>query len=223
MGIYPILNETGKENMRQMLDNAWALIGTSRSGLYVQSSQLFKTSSNPGSPTSQATIWSATRSFLLGMAPMTAAIAFPLEEYHYEYTFDIDPDLFALNLTARTVRVSLQSGGIMRFIYGGVPVNCTFADAGVYTVTFNATWTGITNVNRDSGLPTDRIYLLPTRSVLTETNSLQASTSRESRTQWHPWNNLTGSEFYWNSSGSMQPEPAVRKQVHKTKSTSNTF
>lgn len=207
-GIYPFLNTTGKSNMRTMLDVAWQVLYNSRAGLFNTSTQLFKTSSNPGTATSQGTIQADVRQFLLGMTSMTATLAFPLEEYCYEYGYDLDPDLFCLNLTNRTVKLSILSPGIVRFIYGGIPVNSTFGSTGVYTVTFNSTWTGISSSGRDSDLPSGRLYLLPNPSLI-GTNSSQALSVCEFSTRWQSWYNLSVAEFYWNASGSMQSNGTV--------------
>jgi hypothetical protein len=96
----------------------------------------------------------------MGSVPVTETKAVPIQEYHYEYTYNmLDHDLFNINLTAREVTLSIAESGTVAFIFNST-VNQSFSQDGTYTVQFSTDWNSIISVTRISDLPNDRKYLL---------------------------------------------------------------
>ena len=140
------------------LDPAWKLLQNPEARLYDSESGKFKWSSD-GAVSDEATAYALTLMLFLGIVPKTATLAFPLEEYSYEYIFDIDPELYSLNLNTTTLRVSMIEGGQLEFIYGTVPVLCNFPSSGVYEITFSNDWNSVLIVSRLQDLPASLKFL----------------------------------------------------------------
>ena len=201
-GIYSLFNSTGKANMKDMLQEAWYLLYNSWTNLYNPSNKMFKGHSD-GTTSSSATSQALTLQFLLGMSPINTTIAFPLEEYHYQYIYDIDPTMFKFDYNSRTVRVSVYKAGALRFIYGGVAVDYNFPSSGVFNVTFNDDWTQITSVTKIGNLPSSRKYILAVTDVGVD-GTPATNNNVTFRAKWRSWAGMNCSIFYWNYTGTMQ-------------------
>jgi hypothetical protein len=130
----------------------------STANLYDSSANKFRWES--GSSTCDgATAYALTLMFLMGIVPQTAVLAFPIEEYTYEYIYDIDPELYGIDLDNNSIRVSVVKGGVLEFIYGASPTFCSFPSSGVYEITFSNDWNNIVNVSRLQDLPCNRKFL----------------------------------------------------------------
>jgi len=139
------------------LDPAWKLLLSSIAGLYDNSTFKFRWEST-SSFTDDATGHALTLLFLLGITPKTAILAFPLEEYTYEYIYDIDPELYNINLDNNVIRVSIVKEGQLEFNYGNSPVRYTFPSSGIYEIGFSADWNYIVYVSRLQDLPENRRF-----------------------------------------------------------------
>jgi hypothetical protein len=96
--------------------------------------------------------------FFLSMIP-NATLAIPLEELEYMYQYAMsDCDLFGLNITARTMNVSVLSAGDISFMWNQT-VSQYFGGNGTYTLTFAADWNSITSCVKIDDLPTNRKFL----------------------------------------------------------------
>ena len=166
LGNYYNLTSTEKQYVQDMLAGydtfspAWKLL-LWNSGLYDVDTGLFKYSSL-GDTSNMAT---ATASILLlyyGIVPQTGALAMPLSQWEYlDIHGAVDADLFSFNYEARTVKVSVQKAGTVKFQFGTSPATYNFAEPGVYNVTFAVGWNNIESVSKIGGLPSNRLYLQP--------------------------------------------------------------
>jgi hypothetical protein len=205
LGVYSVLNSTAQDNMKDMLKEVWYSLYQPNGWCFVPATEQFKWSSNDATTSDTATIRALMQHLITGMIPINTTIAFPLQEMTYIDAYDVDPELFGINMTARTVKTSICAEGALRFIYGGVPVDYKFASSGVYSVAFNSSWTGITDVTRLGDLPTGRKYFYP---IVVSNVGVDGDTyinlNVTFRTYWQSFTGMNCSLFYWNSSGTMQ-------------------
>jgi hypothetical protein len=159
LGIYELLNSTGQNNMFNLLNETWFRLYHDNADFYNGTTGWFKPSSGNVDATSDDTIIAMTLQFLTGMTPNGTALAFPLEEYSYEYIFDLDADLYGINVLNNSLKLGVTRSGNMRFIYGGTEVYYNFPSSGVYNITWNVPWTEIESVEKLSELPSGRKYL----------------------------------------------------------------
>jgi len=139
---------------------AWLLLQSEKGGLYIPSTDLWKGVTTDSSGTNLGAAKAAVLSFMLGIVPDTAMLAITLEEIHYEYIHNIaDPDLFQLDIANRKVTVSIYAPGNVKFLFGSSVVQQNFTQSGVFELTFASDWNSITNVTRNSDLPSNRKYL----------------------------------------------------------------
>lgn len=162
LSAYLLLNETGQENMKEMLIEAWYRLYNPRASLYVGSSSLFRLA-DAGSGTSADTIRALTLQLITGIAPVNTSQAFPLEEMSYEYDFDVDPDLLGINVQDNTLKVSILGTGALKFIFGGNELVYNFPDDGIYNVTFTSDWTAISSMTRLGNIPSNLDFLISAR------------------------------------------------------------
>jgi hypothetical protein len=164
LALYTTLENESRLTMQEMLQGyadlapAWKLLESPEANLYDSVSGKFRWLSSVA-VSDDATAYALTLMLFLGIVPKTTTIAFPLEEYSYEYIFDIDPELYNLNLSAATLRVSVINGGQLEFIYGTVPVLCEFPSSGTYEITFSSDWNNILNITKLQDLPSNRKFL----------------------------------------------------------------
>ncbi len=136
---------------------AWRLLMSTEAKLYDISTDRFRWSSD-STPSDDATAYAMTLMALTGIIPKTATLAFPIEEYCYEYIYDIDPELYNINLDNSTIRLSITKGGELQFIYGTSPVSCNLPERGIYDITFSSNWNNATSISRIQDLPPDRKF-----------------------------------------------------------------
>lgn len=156
--LYGNFNFTYKNMMQDLLkgynglDPAWKLLMNPIANIYDNSTNRFRWGS--GSVTSEeATAYALTLMFFMGIVPKTAVMAFPLEEYTYEYIYTIDPELYNMNFDNNTIRISVITEGELEFIYGAYPTSCNFPSSGIYEITFSGDWNTIINISKLQDLP----------------------------------------------------------------------
>jgi hypothetical protein len=160
-GLYPLLNSTEQADILAMLSGynayppTWELMFNPRLNLYTTATNTFKVYSDTES---DATWKMVDLLFFLSMIP-NATLAIPLEELEYMYQYAMsDCDLFGLNITARTMNVSVLSAGNISFMWNQT-VNQSFSGNGTYTLTFAMDWNTITSCIKIGDLPTNRKFL----------------------------------------------------------------
>jgi len=170
LGLYSEYNETIKTTLREMMegsagyDPAWKLLFNDIHGLY--SDFRFRTSSE-GSYDMRGSSMGTDLAFMLGIVPETTTLAIPLEEYCYEYTFNMfDGDLFSINLNTRHVRLSIVQNGTVTFLFNS-SVPKTFAQGGVWDLTFSSDWNSIVDTTFVGYLPSNRHYIFQSWSTAT--------------------------------------------------------
>jgi len=166
LGINIEYSEQEKTNVTDMLegfsgyDPAWDLLFNSSHALYSSEKNLFKLLSG-GEVGNRYTAEACALLLNLGMVSKTGTMAIPLEEYFYEYRYNIiDGQLFSINITSRTVKVPIRDVGTADFLFNET-VTYNFTETGLYELTFSGNWSSITDSNRISSLPSNRIYLSP--------------------------------------------------------------
>ncbi|HXX87958.1 MAG TPA: hypothetical protein VEH86_05885 [Candidatus Acidoferrum sp.] len=171
MGFYLQLDINYQLDLQNMLygtietQPAWELLLTPTAGLFNSTANLFSFSSFGGygefKNDANATAEAEELMVMMGIVPHNTTISFPLEELQYEYTYDIDPLIFRINLTSRTLTFSTKCGGTLTFQYGTSPITVNFAQAGVYDIEFSASWNMIYNSSYprfEGSLPNNIIY-----------------------------------------------------------------
>jgi hypothetical protein len=164
-GSFDNVSQSAMQDMLLGYDNlnaAWAQLMSPFSELY--DSGMFKWSSDSIS-SSEATAYALNLVFFLGIIPQTTVLAFPLEEYSYEYLYDVDPELYSIDLENNSVRVSVMQGGELEFIYGSSPVCCSFPSKGVYSIVFQNDWNSVVSISRIHDLPSNRRYVRPGNNI----------------------------------------------------------
>jgi len=165
MGVYNRYNSTEQQQVIDLLQGystypnaAWQYL-ISSSGLYDATLNQFKGESD-ATVSNGATAYGTALIFFMGMVPQDGSLAVPLEEYSYEYKLNMfDPELFHLDLSTRTVTLSVFLPGSIKFIYGSTPVTQVFSKSGVWQVTFSSDWNSIVSATYVSALPSNRRYL----------------------------------------------------------------
>ncbi len=166
LGTYQLFKDTEKETMRNMIEGfgsyapAWQLLLSEEARLFNPSSFKFKMDSTPPTADSDvATSYGLALMYYLGIIPYTGMIAMPLEDYGYEYVqVAFDPDLFTMDFSTCSIKIAVYNG-TLGFQYGTALCNCTFAETGVYNVTFSSDWNSVTSAIKLSDLPSNRIFL----------------------------------------------------------------
>jgi len=164
LSLYKGLSSTSQSAMQDLLigysglEPAWKLLMSPIASLYDNSTNKFRWEST-SALSHEATAYALALMFLNGIVPQTTTLAFPIEEYTYEYIYDIDPELHNINLENKSIRVSVMSGGTLEFHYGTSPVCYNFSSSGVYEITFSADWNDIINLSKIQELPSNRKFL----------------------------------------------------------------
>lgn len=138
-------------------DPAWKMLYDPSAELYDDALREFRMFSDVNA-TSEATCMALALQALMGIIPLTTTLAIPMEEYMYEYNFDVDPNLFRIDVENNTLRVGVIREGSIQFIYGDLPVSCFFPESGVYEIAFSEDWNNITRIEKISNLPPDRKF-----------------------------------------------------------------
>jgi len=158
-----LLDSTSQEAMQGLLRGdgelgpAWRLLMDPITRLYDDVSGEFKWTSS-GSVSEEATAYALVLMFLMGIVPRTATLAFPIEEYYYEYMYDIDPELYNMNLGNGTVHLPIANSGEIEFIYGSASTAYNFPESGVYSLVFSSDWNSIVNATKVRELPSNRKF-----------------------------------------------------------------
>jgi hypothetical protein len=170
LGAFDLFSPTARQNATNLLsgyvdaeygvyDPAWKLLMNDTCGLFDNSTMMFKETNDALFASNLNTAYAAALMFVLGIAPINATLAVPIEEMHYEYTYNmLDHDLFNINLNARKVTLSISKNGTVAFMFNST-VNQSFSQEGTYTVEFSTDWNSIIGVKRIGDLPSDRKYL----------------------------------------------------------------
>jgi hypothetical protein len=163
LGIFDLFSAAAEQNVTSLLTGfdgyapAWQLLMNSSSQLFDPTTMMFKGASN-GVEANVYNAWAVGLMLVMGIVPINATLAVPVEEMHEEYVYSMfDQGLVGLN--GHTITMGLSRGGTMEFIYNAT-VSYTFPDAGVYNVTFNSDWSQVVSVKYAGQLPTNRKYLL---------------------------------------------------------------
>ncbi|MGD0495160.1 MAG: hypothetical protein ABSB28_03865 [Candidatus Bathyarchaeia archaeon] len=181
LGMFNLFNATYQHDITNLLQGytasnityspAWNLL-MFNSTLFSSDTYQFALTSPSGTTTNIATALATALMFELGLVPINATLAVPIEEMHYEYTYNmLDHDLFNINLTARNVTLSIAKNGTVAFIFNST-INWSFSQDGVYVVEFSTDWNSITSVARIGDLPSNRKYLLQAFITLSPHSSL---------------------------------------------------
>ena len=165
LGLYGALDSSSENTVQNLLegqsglDPAWKLLMNATADLYDNTTGKFKWASDSLFTSDEATAYALTLMFFMGIVPKTATLAFPLEDYTNDDMYDIDPELFNINLENASIRVSVVTGGQLEFIYGTSPVLCDFPSSGVYELAFSSDWNSLLSVSKIENLPNDTRFL----------------------------------------------------------------
>ncbi len=172
IGTYPLLSFPEQTEIQQLLNGtaygivnnnianipAWNLLSNPNAGLYDPSTGLYKIHSD-SPPSSSASALAANLLMNIGLIETTAKLAVPLEELHYEYTYNIiDKDLYAIDFDTNSIKIPISESGNLTFLYGSTPVNWNFEKTGIWNLTFSQDWNSIVSANYIGGLPSNRMY-----------------------------------------------------------------
>lgn len=153
---YSFLSADARSDLQEMGLEMWYRLY--QSDLYDSNSSMFKSCSNVA-VSSEATCMSLVLQLIGGICPSDTSLAFPLEELHCEYVYDVDPDMLGIDVMGNALKVAVQNKGILKFIFGGNEIKCNFPSSGIYNVSFNEEWTSMLGITKVSGLSTDRKYV----------------------------------------------------------------
>jgi len=161
LGFYCDMTSTMQSQVQELLDGsagpAWSLILQSQ--VYDNSNSMFRIYSG-ASDSSEATADGAVLLMLLSTVPMNGSLAVPLADSIYEDINNvIDGGISNINLTSRTVTVSVGTPGTFRSMFGTDVFDYNLSSSGVWQLTFTADWNNITSETLLSALPTSRLYL----------------------------------------------------------------
>ena len=172
IGTYPLLSTTAQTEVQELLNGtaygivngnnqimpAWSLLSNPSAGLYDPTTGLYRIHSDTGISNS-ATLLAANILMQMGITETSALLAVPLEEIHYEYTYNmIDKDLYAMDFNTNSIKIPLSTPGTLTFAYGSTPSSFNFDKNGVWNITFSSDWNTIISANYVGSLPTNRMY-----------------------------------------------------------------
>jgi hypothetical protein len=150
-GLYANLADNYRTSMIEMLEtpevggNAWQRL---------YGSHLWNSA-----PVDESKAYTCSLLMYFGIVPHTAVLAIPLSENFYEDTSNLfDYELFSMNITTRTLRVSFIVDGTVTFQYGDRPLDAA-VEKGVYNIVFDSGWNSITSMTKVENLPANREYL----------------------------------------------------------------
>jgi hypothetical protein len=163
LGFYGNMTSTMQSQVQGLLDGvagpapAWSLLFQSE--LYDNSTGMFSMFSGT-SGSVQATADATVLIMLLSTVPVNGSLAVPIEDSVYQDIDNIiDGEISNVNLTSRTVTVSVAEPGTFRSMFGTNIFEYDLNSSGVWQLTFASDWNSITNETLVSPLPTSRIYL----------------------------------------------------------------
>lgn len=164
---WPYLNSEGKTLLRNMLIGigttpGWkvALEG-SRHGMYNATTYRFRMASDSDF-SDVGTANGAVLLFLLGISPSpnspSGSLAIPLDYSWFNDYYQMNPEYWRWDGENHKIRIPVFHGKLV-FMYGPENVEYFFQEDGVYEVTFNSSYSSITQVTRIGDLTGD--YLCP--------------------------------------------------------------
>ncbi len=163
LGLYSNMNSTMQSQVQAFLDGsagsapAWNL--TLQSKLYDNSTGMFRIHSD-GSDSTEATADGAVLLMMLSTVPVTGSLAVPLGDCVYQDINNvIDGDISHINLTNKTVTISVAVPGTFLSMFGTNIFEYTLDSPGVWQIIFDGDWNSITSKTLISELPSSRIYL----------------------------------------------------------------
>jgi len=140
---------------------AWNL--TLQSQLYDNSTNMFgfySYDSGSVEPTADA----AVLLMLLSTVPLTGSLAVPLADSTYQDINNvIDGGISNINLTSRTVTVSVANAGTFLSTFGTNIFEYNLNSSGVWQLAFTNDWNNITSKTLISALPSSRLYLVDSK------------------------------------------------------------
>ena len=228
--LYLKFNSSCQENMIAMLEGspdiepqnipAWKLLLSEKTDLFIHESldnpeylHKFKWDNN-GVPSDSATIAGLILMLTLGIYPNTTTIAFPLiEEKNIDLRYYL-PSLYQLDLIEHKLKLPILRSGTMYFKLNATKVQANFTEGkGVYIIKFSSDWNSILSVTYLSDLPSNIPFLYtivykPTASNIGATNNVP-NESCTFHAYWTAELGLDTAIFYWNVSGTMQPNGTI--------------
>ena len=161
LGFYGDMTSTMQSQVQELLDGsagpAWSLILQSQ--VYDNSNSMFRIHSD-ASDSVEATADGAVLLMLLSTVPISGSLAVPLADSTYQDINNIiDGGISNINLTSRTVTVSVTTPGTFRSMFGTDVFDYTLSSSGVWQLTFASDWNTITSETLLSALPNSRLYL----------------------------------------------------------------
>jgi len=158
--VQELLNGTayGLVNGNNEVEPAWSLLSNPAADLYDPTTGLYSIYSGV-TPSNSASALAANLLMDLGIIQTSAALAVPIEELHYEYTYNIiDEDLYAMDFNTDSIKIPIISPGELTFLYGSTPVTCCFNQIGIWNITFTTDWNKVINASCIGPLPSNRMY-----------------------------------------------------------------
>jgi hypothetical protein len=163
LGFYNDMTGPMQGQVQALLDGeagpapAWSLMLSSE--LYDNSTGMFRMLSNY-SPSVESTADAAVLMVLLSTVPLNGSVAVPMDDTVYEDTNNvIDGGISNVNITNRTVTVSVGEPGTFMSMFGTNIFQYDLNSTGVWQLTFASDWNSIANETLVSPLPTSRMYL----------------------------------------------------------------
>ncbi len=163
LGFYDNMTSTMQSQVQDLLEGtagaapAWSLL--LQSDLYDKSTGMFKIHSDSADCV-EATADAAVLIMLLSTVPVNGAIAVPMEDSCYEDINNvIDGSISSINLTSRSMIVSVASQGTFLSMFGTNIFEYDLNSSGVWRLDFASDWNSLTEETLVSLLPTSRIYL----------------------------------------------------------------
>ena len=161
--MYLLFNDTEIENFQDMLNGydaysqTWKCLYNEAADLYDSSTGMFSTLSGV-SPTNLATALATTLQFFMGITPVNASLAVPVESLNYEHLYNMfDSQIFNISLASHKVTVGIGQVGALNFTFS-MPVTQMFTSCGIFELTFDSDWGTITDCTRIGSIP-ERRYL----------------------------------------------------------------
>jgi hypothetical protein len=167
LGLYGNMTSDMQNQVQQLLDgsagSAWSLMLTSQ--VYDNSTGMFKIHSD-ATDSVEATADAAVLLTWLSTVPINGSLAVPIQDSVYEDINNlIDGGISNINLTTRTLTVSVAEPGTFQSMFGTNIFQYNLPNSGVWQLTFDSDWNSLTSESLVSPLPTSRIYLGTTNSV----------------------------------------------------------
>ena len=161
LGFYGNMTSIMQSQVQELLDGsagpAWSLILQSQ--VYDNSANMFRIHSD-ASDSVEATADGAVLLMLLSTVPINGSLAVPLADSTYEDINNIiDGGISNINLTSRTVTVSVANVGTFLSMFGTNIFEYCLNSSGVWQLAFASDWNSITSETLVSVLPSSRLYL----------------------------------------------------------------